>query len=123
MDPTTLEQIAQNAVVMFGKTSTHAITITDMPDAEHIDLHNPRYKRLIRDIKEFLEMIESITYNGEETDQFAHVLRTIRTADQFAMMHILSAMSKLRGLHPIVDTLKRWVEITHHRKEAEASHA
>lgn len=120
MDSSTLEAIVGNAVMMFGKTSQHAITITDLPDAEHVDLHDPRYTKLVCDIKTFLLELQPLTFKGDDTEEFAIVLRTIREVDQFAMMHILSAMSKLRGLHPIGETLARWVEITKQRKQTAA---
>ncbi len=115
MDSSTIEGIVRSAVALFGKTSTHAVTITDLPEQDKIDLHDQRYIKLVHDIKALLKELQPITFCNN-TDDFALVLRTIRETDQFAMMHILSAMSKLRGLYLIGDTLTRWVEITKQRK-------
>lgn len=119
MDPSILESIAHKAVTLFGKTSAHAITITELPEVDKIDHSDEKYAKLINDLKAFLEELKPVTFT-DGTDAFAFTLRRIREADQFAMMHILSVMSKLRSVEPIGSTLDRWIEITKQRKAVDA---
>jgi hypothetical protein len=114
MDTEVLNKIAIDAVTKFGKTSAHAVSITEFTDTT--DLSDRKWVNLIADVKDFLEATKEITFD-ENTDRFADLVHTIRDADQFAFMHILGAMSRLRELHPIGETLARWVEITKIRKE------